>query len=99
MDPNQDLQVSRERATRDLEHIKQLREFTPFHAYMMRRLRMKRDVIEDRFRTDPTSKCSHEEREILRRLLMEYDNELLSLLDNDEASARRTLETQRPGIG
>jgi hypothetical protein len=87
---DQDLQVSRERATRDLEHIKKLREEPAFVNYFERRLKMKRDAIEEKFRTDPVTKCSHEEREIRRRLLMEYD-EIISLLSSDEAAIESLL--------
>jgi succinate dehydrogenase flavin-adding protein (antitoxin of CptAB toxin-antitoxin module) len=89
---DQDLQVSREQASQDIEQIKRLREFAPFHSYFIRRLRMKRDAIEERFRTEPAAKCSHEEREILRRLLHEYDTAILNMLETDERSSRLLLE-------
>lgn len=89
MDDNR--QMSRELATRDIEAIKQLRENGPFNTYFLRRLRMKHDAIEEKFKYDTPQKCDAAEREILRRLMLEYENEILSLMDRDDAAAQSTL--------
>ena len=54
---------------------------------------MKRDAIEEKFRTDPASKCSHEEREIRRRLIQEYDTEILNMLASDQAAIESLLSS------
>ena len=91
MTPDQEQAVIRETvARRDLEDIKFLRECAPFQRYFMRRIRDKQETIAERFRNDPPSKCTHEEREILRRLLNEYDD-IAGMLEIDQGAARNEL--------
>ena len=71
-----------ELARRDLEDITGLRASESFDRYFLRRLKMKRAALDARFHSDPPEKCDKDEREVLRRLVAEYD-ELLSMLDAD----------------
>jgi hypothetical protein len=78
---------SRELAERDLKDIQALRDSEAFRRYFLRRLKDRMDRLNAAFRYDP---LSHEDREVHRRLVNEYD-ELLKLLDQDEAACRSTL--------
>jgi hypothetical protein len=93
--------ASIELAQRQLEDISELRETTGFTRYWIYRLRQKRGAIEERFRHDPPSKVDAQEREILRRILDEYD-ELIEMMDSDERGAKAFISGQRgssPGAG
>lgn len=85
--------LSRQRAQIDLQAIKGLRSADAFNHYYLRRLKEKRDKLEVRFRTEPATKINHEEREILRRIIQEYDQEIIGLMDSDEAACRSTIES------
>jgi hypothetical protein len=79
---------ARQQAAEDLEDINALKQATgPFQRYWMRHLRLKREAMRVSFENDPPDKCSHEEREIRRRILKSYD-ELLGMMAQHEASAR-----------
>jgi hypothetical protein len=86
-----DVRQSVELARRDLEDITDLRGSVSFDRYFLRRLRMKRAALDDRFHNDPPEKCDKDEREVLRRLVAEYD-ELLSMFDADERACRGVIE-------
>ncbi len=86
---------TRQLAAQDIQDIKTLRGAESFNRYFIRRLRDRQTAINTRFRNDPPAKCDDREREILRRLLLEYD-ELLKLLDNDERAAGSTLGSMGP---
>lgn len=81
--------VSRERAAQDLEDIKALRESTAFRRYFMRRLKQRRDTLDEKFRRDHT--LTHEQREVHRCLVNEYDDEIAQLMARDERGAQSTL--------
>lgn len=79
---------SRQLAAEDLEDIASLRRDPHFNRYWLRRLAQKREQVRVSFENDPPASCSHEEREIRRRILKAYD-ELTEMMASDEASARR----------
>jgi hypothetical protein len=85
-DPRQSLELAR----RDLGDITGLRGDEAFDRYFLRRLRMKRAAHDARFHSDPPEKCDKDEREVLRRLVAEYD-ELLGMMDADERACRSTI--------
>lgn len=78
-------------AQRDLNDIRELKDFEPFNRYFMRRLKTKRDDIAEQFHDDPPEKCDKEKREHLRLLLKEY-NSLIDMLDADMSTTRASLE-------
>ena len=78
-------------AQRDLNDIRALRDNEPFTRYWMRRLTARRDAIAERFYNDPPEKCGKDERESLRLILREL-NALVGQMDDDEASARASIE-------
>lgn len=88
---------SKQVAQRDLECIRALRESDAFNLYWMRRLKQKHADIDDIFRNHPASKVDKEEREILRRILKEYED-LMGMMAKDEAGARSQLEHPQPTI-
>jgi hypothetical protein len=79
-----------ERARQDLIDIGQLQRFEPFTRYFMRRLSEKMRAYETRFRNDPADKCSHEEREILRRIIKEYE-EISVMMSREETTCKSQL--------
>ena len=83
--------ISRELAARDLQDIAELGKSPAFERYWLRRMRQKRDAIKSRFEDDPPSKCDKDEREILRRILKEYD-ELLGMPATDGRASQNRLE-------
>ncbi len=80
--------VSKERATQDVEDIKSLQGATAFNRYFLRRLKQKQATWEDRFRN--TEGLTHEEREVARKIVKEYDA-ILSMMALDERAAHSTL--------
>lgn len=78
---------ARQQAAEDLDDINALRQPGPFQRYWMRHLKLKREKMRVAFEDDVPEKCSHEEREIRRRILKSYD-ELLGMMAQHEASAR-----------
>ncbi len=77
--------VSRERAKKDLEDIRTLRNTVAFDRYFMRRVGEKKKVMEKSFRHDT---MPHEEREILRRSLRLID-EIEGMMTADESIINR----------
>lgn len=86
-----DQQVSAELANRDLSDIAELRKSDAFNRYFMRRLRKRRESLHDAFLT--AGAMSHEEREVHRRLILEYDREIMNMLEKDERACRSIIET------
>lgn len=78
---------ARQQAAEDLEDIAFLKREGPFQRYWLRHLRLKREAMRVSFENDPPLTCTHEEREIRRRILKSYD-ELLGMMALHEASAR-----------
>jgi len=76
----------KEQAHQDLADIVALRDLPAFNRYFIRRLQMKREAVRVAFENDPPEKCSHEEREIRRRILKTYD-ELLVMMQQDQRAA------------
>src|SRR3954468_15991023 len=87
-------QVSKELALRDLGDIADLRKSDGFNRYFLRRLNQKRNEVEKKFRYDSAVPVDKEDREILRRLMLAYE-ELVWLLDVDESSAKIFLSLAR----
>lgn len=83
----------RDQAALDLGAINELRRNGAFQNYWMRRLVSRRDEIAKKFAEgDPIKDgVTHEEREILRRIMLEL-NVLVGLLDRDEGEARASLD-------
>lgn len=73
-------------AAQDLSDIATLRHTEAFGRYFIRRLKAKQAAVETKFRNDSADKCSHEEREIRRRIVLAYD-EILRMMAEDEATA------------
>lgn len=86
-------EIAVEVTKRDISDILFLQECQPFNRYFMRRIREKKVAIERRFRGDPPAKCDAAEREILRRLLDEYDV-IERLLDSDFEACKMTVENE-----
>lgn len=82
----------RELARQDLNDIKFLTQHVEFTRYWPRRLKDKQAALEKRFRDEDPSKCDKDEREVLRRLIKEYDS-LIAMMKSDEAGCIRTLES------
>lgn len=80
-------------ASRALSDIDQLKNSEPFLRYFIGRMRRNRDAIEERFRTAPPKEVDKDEREILRRLIQEYDEQIIDIMPRDEAAFLRTLES------
>jgi hypothetical protein len=76
--------ISKELAARDLADIAALRKEPAFERYFLRRLKVKRAQLDETFRTD--DKLTHEQREVHRKLVLEYD-EILSMMAKDELGA------------
>lgn len=77
-------------ARQDLQDIRQLRDDVPFNRYFLRRLLQRRDYIANRFKNEPATECDKEEREILRRVLIELET-FINLASADEAEAKLSL--------
>lgn len=84
--------VARERATKDIEDIKALRESEPFKRYWLRRLNYKRAAIEKSFLRDGPELVSKDRREEMRQVILAYD-ELLSMMDADDRGAKNLLSS------
>lgn len=84
--------MAEEVARRDVSDIRFLRENPAFNNYWLRRLKQKREIVAERFRYGPIKEVGHEEREILRRILDEYD-ELMQMMTKDEAMAQRHISS------
>lgn len=80
----------RRQAAEDLSDISELQRSQGFNRYWLRRLRQKRDAVDRQMKYDPPEKCSKDEREVLRRISLAYE-ELLALPANDEGAAKRLL--------
>jgi hypothetical protein len=91
-------QVSEELARRDAEDIAALRLSEPFNRYWMRRLKQRRDETDRAFRFDPPAKCDFVQREVLRNLVIAYD-ELLNVMQADEANIKNTYRPLRAPVG
>jgi len=89
-DPNPAKTVSEELARRDLGDIRALQESEEFNRYWLRRLADKRKLVAGHFKNDPPTQCDDREREILRRLLLAYE-ELEGLMKTDEGSIQSQL--------
>lgn len=92
--------ISAELAQRDVQDIRELRNFVPFGRYLKRRLKQKHDAAEASFKYDPVSPA---QREALRQKLLAYE-EILALLDTDDAACRsflsgRSAGKQAPNVG
>lgn len=85
--------ASRRQAGQDLADIGTLRQTEAFGRYFLARLRRKQADLETKFRNDPPDKCPPGEREILRRIIAEYD-EVLGFMARDEATAKALMERQ-----
>jgi hypothetical protein len=75
-----------QQAAEDLEDIATLERTAAFSRYFLRRIRAKREDVRVAFENDPPEKCSHDEREIRRRIMKAYD-ELLGMMAQDRATA------------
>jgi len=89
MEINQE-EKAKEKMRQDIIDIQALRNFEPFNRYFVRRLKEKHAEIEKRFRDDPAEKCSYEEREILRRLMKEYED-ILRMMEREEVTCKSSL--------
>ncbi len=78
---------SREQAARDLQDIAILHRSDEFNRYYLRRMAEKRKTFADAFLT---AECSHEKREILRQMILLFD-ELGRMMKEDEAAFGRML--------
>lgn len=85
-----DQSVSRELAHRDLADIRSLKESGAFERYFVRRVKKKRDDALQKLVSDDS--LSHEQREVTRTQVKLY-NELLSMLDLDESSCQRMIQS------
>jgi hypothetical protein len=83
--------ITRELANRDLGDITHLESSDPFNRYFMRRLKEKKAAIEKRFYEDPPAKVDAAEREILRRMLLEYDT-LIEMTTIEKVTCRNLIE-------
>jgi hypothetical protein len=79
-----------EKMRSDIMDIEALRKFEPFTRYFIRRLREKHAAVVARLHDDPVEKCSHEEREILRRLMKEYED-IIGMMAREETTCKATL--------
>lgn len=82
----------RQQAAEDLEDIAFLERNTNFNRYWLRHLKAKRAAMQASFENDSPEQCSHEEREIRRRILKTYD-ELLGMMAQHQATARAMVGT------
>lgn len=87
MDPKIAATVAREIAIRDLEDIFALRRSEAFTRYFTRRLKEKRDQAQKRFHDDPMDK---DQREVARHVMKTFE-EILSMMDREEATIRQQL--------
>lgn len=78
-----DEKVSREVMQRDMDDIAELRKSTPFNRYFVRRLKQKLEAMNETLRHAKPEKCDKEEREIVRRIMLEYEH-LLGMMDAEE---------------
>ncbi len=83
-------QVAFEVAKRDIDDIKRLKDFEPFRRYFIRRLEERGSEVARSFKDDPPHKVDKEEREILRRLLKEYET-IFEMMDKDLANFKSLL--------
>lgn len=86
-------EVQRQRAQKDLEDINTLRNSESFQRYFVRRLTERHDKLAVDFKYE---KVSHEEREVLRRLVLEYEQEIAQLMAKDELACRAVLTISQP---
>lgn len=82
----------REVAMRTIGDIDALRNSEPFNRYWVARMNQRHDKLAIDFKY---KKVTHEEREVLRLLVLEYE-ELAKLMSEDEALARALLERGQP---
>lgn len=90
---DQSANVSHEKAKQDLEDILDLKKYAPFQRYFVRRLSQKRGESDDKSKRGKTP----EEREQHRQNWLLLD-ELLSMMIQDEAACRSTLEATSTGL-
>lgn len=80
-----------ELAQQGLSDVTHLEKSEPFNRYFVRRLKERRAKIFNSFYTEGADKVSADEREILRRKCLEYDD-LLAMLASDGARFREVVE-------
>ena len=86
LSPVQAQMLLRERAQQDIDDIKKLRESEAFSRYFIRRVNQRAQGHFEMFKNGTPEKVSKEEREILRRLTLEYED-LAQMMDRDFAEA------------
>lgn len=82
--------VAIEVARRDIDDIKRLQEFEPFRRYFIRRLEERGSEVGRKFKESPPAEVDKEEREHLRKLLLEYES-ILGMMEKDMAMYTSTL--------
>jgi hypothetical protein len=82
------LQVEKERAQKDMADIAFLRQNEAFNRYWRRRMTERHDAIVAQF---TRGKMKKNEREVMRRLMLEYQDEIAARLDKDEIACQRLL--------
>lgn len=88
--PEEKNKVAIEVAKRDVDDIKRLQEFEPFRRYFIRKLEARGAEVARSFKDDPPHKVDKEEREILRRILKEFET-IFEMMDKDLAIYTATL--------
>lgn len=83
-------------AGQDAHDIRELEKYPPFHRYFQRRLKQKHDEIEQRFKYDPPTICSLQQREALRNQMLAYED-LVKMLKDDMRAAVSLIEAPPPG--
>ncbi len=81
-------------AQEDLIDIADLKKSVPFTRYWLRHLNRKRDEARKIFEEAPPEKCSHEEREIQRRIIRAY-TELLGMMDQHQATQAKVVQASQ----
>lgn len=82
---------ARQQAAEDLADIAELKRTVSFSRYWLRHLAKRKNELAAAFKNDPPAKCSPEERETLRRLLL-FCEELEAMPDQHAASAAAFLD-------
>ncbi len=92
MSEAEEREKARQQAGQDLVDIAALKKSEPFNRYWLRFLAQKKEQLREKFTDEPPEKCSHEEREIRRRLL-KFCEELEGMMAQHEAVCRATVES------
>lgn len=82
-------------AAQELGDIHSLKSNESFTRYYVPRLKKKQALVLAQMRDDPPEKCSHEEREIRRRIVKEYDA-ILRMMDEDANACDSQLKAPPP---